>query len=73
MFAQARDKAGLSADRVTTHNMGRGGGQQAARNGYDLTAVQEHGGWKSIQQVSESARSGLAFNTPAARGSLNQE
>jgi integrase len=73
LFARARDKAGLSADRVTTHSMRRGGAQQAARNGFDLTAVQEHGGWKSIQQVSEYARSGLAFDTSAARGLLDQE
>jgi integrase len=73
LFARARKKAGLSADRVTTHSMRRGGAQQAARNGYDLTAVQEHGGWKSIQQVSEYARSGLAFDTSAARGLLDQE
>ena len=73
LFARARKKAGLCADRVTTHSMRRGGAQQAARNGYDLTAVQEHGGWKSIQQVSEYARSGLAFDTSAARGLLDQE
>jgi len=73
LFARARDKAGLSADRVTTHSMRRGGAQQAARNGYDLTAVQEHGGWKSIQQVSEYARSGLAFDTSAARGLFDHE
>ena len=49
------------------------GAQQAARNGCDLTVVQEHGGWKSIRQVSEYARSGLGFDTSAARGLLDQE
>ena len=73
LFARARDKAGLSADRVTTHSMRRGGAQQAARNGYGITEVMEHGGWKSVQQVSDYARSGLAFDTSAARGLFDQE